>query len=130
MEPKSRLLLVDDIYSNLDALEAAIDSYLGKRFDYVRSFSGHDALAKIENENFDLLITDLLMPFGDGYFLVEELRRKHNDIPIIIWTGIEEIDFKRLHASEVEFVIQRREPIEKLMGRIDLIIKSKSAPHL
>lgn len=124
-----KLLLVDDVYSNLDALEAAIDSFLGDGFTYTKSFSGQDAISKLQSQVFDLMITDLLMPFGDGYFLVEEIKNLRIKIPIIVWTGIDNIDYKRLQDGDVEFMIPRHEPIEKLMEQINLISRSKLVLH-
>lgn len=49
---------------------------------------GGDALKKIQNDKFDILITDINMPIMDGLKLVHIVRQdaNHKDIPIIIIT--------------------------------------------
>ena len=37
---------------------------------------GHDALAKAQVEQFDLVVTDLFMPVLDGFELIRRLRRE------------------------------------------------------
>jgi CheY-like chemotaxis protein len=49
--------------------------------------NGRDALAKLENGTFDLLLTDMVMPEMDGAELIREVRnRLKNDIPIVVIT--------------------------------------------
>lgn len=49
--------------------------------------NGRDALARIENERFDLILTDMVMPEMDGAELIRQIRtRLKSDIPIIVIT--------------------------------------------
>jgi|APFre7841882630_1041343.scaffolds.fasta_scaffold83572_2 CheY-like chemotaxis protein len=49
--------------------------------------NGRDALTKLENGTFDLLLTDMVMPEMDGAELIREVRnRLKNDIPIVVIT--------------------------------------------
>ena len=49
--------------------------------------NGRDALARIENERFDLILTDMVMPEMDGAELIRQVRtRLKSDIPIIVIT--------------------------------------------
>ncbi|MDH4029188.1 MAG: response regulator, partial [Nitrospirota bacterium] len=54
--------------------------------------NGIDALAKIEKENFDLLIADIKMPGKDGLTLLTEVREKSPDTAVIIITGFGSIE--------------------------------------
>jgi two-component system, NtrC family, response regulator HydG len=49
--------------------------------------NGHDALEKIENDHFDLLIADIKMPGLTGMELLEKIREKQIDSEVIIITG-------------------------------------------
>jgi CheY-like chemotaxis protein len=46
---------------------------------------GHDALQRVLNENFDLVVTDLFMPVLDGFALIKKLREnpKTEHIPVV-----------------------------------------------
>ena len=49
--------------------------------------SGVEALEAIEQERYDLIITDLVMPDMGGLRFVEELRRRGFRLPVIVITG-------------------------------------------
>jgi two-component system OmpR family response regulator len=44
---------------------------------------GKDALEFVLVEDFDLLIVDVMLPGRDGFSLVEELRKKNRDVPVL-----------------------------------------------
>lgn len=49
------------------------------------------ALAKLSNESFGLIITDLMMPGTSGLELLRRIRGIEHDIPVIILTGRESL---------------------------------------
>src|SRR5262249_41244675 len=55
---------------------------------------GRDALAKLESEDPDLLITDLRMPELDGYGLIEAIRGapRYAEMPILCLSSVNERD--------------------------------------
>jgi two-component system NtrC family sensor kinase len=68
-----RILVVDDDV----ALLRAYRRYLGRRHDVVVAYSGEEALAVLaRDENFDLILCDLMMPGVDGVGVYERLSRQ------------------------------------------------------
>jgi signal transduction histidine kinase/CheY-like chemotaxis protein len=49
--------------------------------------NGEEAMAKFEEKEFDLLLIDLEMPEMDGYQVIEEIRKRNADIPVIAFTA-------------------------------------------
>jgi signal transduction histidine kinase/CheY-like chemotaxis protein len=49
--------------------------------------NGIEALAKFEEKEFDVLLVDLEMPEMDGYQVIEEIRKRNTDIPVIAFTA-------------------------------------------
>jgi DNA-binding response OmpR family regulator len=49
--------------------------------------NGNDVLAKLEGEEFDLLLLDLGLPGKDGLTVLRELRRSMQKLPVIIVTA-------------------------------------------
>jgi CheY-like chemotaxis protein len=49
---------------------------------------GKEALEKMQTEQFDLLITDILMPERDGLETLMNLRRQRSRLPVIAITGM------------------------------------------
>jgi DNA-binding NtrC family response regulator len=54
--------------------------------------SGADALARLRDEPFDALVTDLRMPGVDGLTLLAEARRASPDLPVIVMTAYGAVD--------------------------------------
>ena len=71
--PSGRILVVDDDVTLLRAYRR----YLGRRHDVVVAYGGEEALALLAtDDNFDLILCDLMMPGLDGVGVHERLRRQ------------------------------------------------------
>ncbi len=57
--------------------------------------NGQEALDALENEYFDLIISDIMMPVLDGYALVKQLREAGNTIPVLMITAKDAFDDMR-----------------------------------
>ncbi len=83
------ILLIDDE----DEIKSLMSNYLIKsQIDeerIVTASDGKEALSKIQNQEFGLIIVDILMPRMNGLQLIKELkmRRKYQNIPILIISG-------------------------------------------
>ncbi len=58
--------------------------------------NGKEALAVIENDYFDLIISDIMMPVMDGYEFVRNLRDSGNTTPVLMITAKDAFDDMRL----------------------------------
>ena len=81
---RPRLLVVDDEAGIRDLLVKALS--VG-RYDVEAAHGGPNALARIHQEAFDLLTTDLRMPEMDGLQLIRQARSVHSSLATIIITG-------------------------------------------
>lgn len=81
-----KILIVDDHAVNREFL-ATVLKHGG--FTIVEALDGWSALELARAEQPDLLISDILMPSGDGYELVQALRREPAlaDIPVVFYTA-------------------------------------------
>lgn len=82
------ILLIDD-----DAFFIKTLSNYLKRFDYQVSTESNaeSALEVIEKTTFDLVITDYKLPNSDGLSLIENLKKNHPEIPVILITNYSDI---------------------------------------
>lgn len=70
---------------------------LGKNGYMVKGVSdGKEALEAMDNDYFDLIISDIMMPNMDGYELVRSLRDAGNMIPVLMITARDAFDDMRL----------------------------------
>ncbi len=65
-----------------------------------------DAYRLVETEHFDLCLTDMRLPDGDGIEMVEYIQKQHPEIPIAVITahGNMELAVKALKAGAFDFV--------------------------
>ncbi|MBY0413475.1 MAG: response regulator [Bdellovibrionales bacterium] len=86
---KKPVLLIDDE----DEIKSLMANYLIKsQVDeqrIVMASDGKEALSKIQNQDFGLIVVDILMPRMNGLQLIKELkmRKKYQHIPVLIISG-------------------------------------------
>jgi putative nucleotidyltransferase with HDIG domain len=84
-----RLLIVDDDES-VRRIVAAILKDEG--YETVTAANADEALEKLREQPFALVITDIKMPDRDGIWLLGELRREHPELAVIMMTGYGQVD--------------------------------------
>jgi chemosensory pili system protein ChpA (sensor histidine kinase/response regulator) len=82
---RRRVLLVDDSVS----IRKFVGQMLEKAgFDVTTASDGADALTRLADAAFDVLVTDLEMPRVNGYELIDDVRRRGatRDLPVVVLT--------------------------------------------
>jgi len=102
----SRILLVDDHHVVRDMLVDLVGS-LGYRAD--AAASGVEALALFDRGQYDVVLTDLMMPGMSGWEVLAALRQRDPQLPIIILTGTPAIGDPRAAQTGVAVL---RKPID------------------
>jgi DNA-binding NtrC family response regulator len=88
MEPERyKILIVDDEAMARDLLTTILSP---KGHKCVTAADGVDALEKFDLEDFDVVITDIVMPNMDGLTLTREIIKRKPDMPIMVITGFAE----------------------------------------
>lgn len=84
-----KILVVDDEKPISDIIKFNLEK---EGFEVVVAFDGQEAVEKVEEENPDLIVLDVMLPKMDGLEVVREVRKTHS-MPIIMVTAKEtEID--------------------------------------
>ena len=79
-----KILLVDDESAILDALQIL---FRGEGWDVSVADSGPKALAALEDEKPDIVLTDIRMPGAGGLEVLTEARRADPEMPVILMTA-------------------------------------------
>lgn len=88
---KRRILVAEDT----ETVAASIAFVLSEGpFEIVLANNGKEALRRLDDESFDLLITDMQMPYVDGNELVTTVRADDDlsDLPVLMLTSVEQQD--------------------------------------
>ena len=80
-QSKLSVLLVEDEENLHDALKLNLEL---EGYEITSAYDGHEALKKIEDEYFDLIIMDVMLPGVDGISITENIRLQNNEVPILI----------------------------------------------
>jgi two-component system alkaline phosphatase synthesis response regulator PhoP len=78
---KGSILLVEDEENLQEALKLNLEL---EGYDVSCVGDGADALRKVEEEYFDLIILDIMLPEVDGISVAESIRLQHNDVPVLM----------------------------------------------
>jgi DNA-binding NtrC family response regulator len=83
---KPKLLIVDD-----DPLICDLygDFFEQNGFEVFTSLNVESALQLIEKKEPDLILSDVMMPYKNGFELYDEVHMFHPDIPFVFMTGYE-----------------------------------------
>ena len=85
-------------------------------------YNGEDALSMIENDSFDLILLDVMLPKIDGFVLYEKI--KSSGIPVIFLTARSSVADKvyGLKAGADDYITKPFEGIE-LLARIENVLR-------
>ncbi len=118
-----KVLLIDD--------EVALANTLAQRlkmrdFKVGTAYDGEQALSKLKEEEPDVIVLDLKMPGMHGMEVLQEIKKAHPDIQVIILTGHgtdkDEEDAKRLGGFDF---LKKPADIETLEHKIKAAFKEK-----
>ncbi len=123
-EEKVNILMVDDYPENLMALQAILDD-LGQNL--VKATSGREALRKLLDTEFAVILLDVQMPGMDGFETASMIREraKLQHTPIIFLTAMDKSEtnvFRGYSVGAVDYIFKPFEP-EVLKAKVSVFIE-------
>ena len=85
--PGARILLIDDDHDFVEATRTVLES---GPYEVIVAYDGDEGLAKLEEEQPDLVLLDIIMPTRDGFQVCEKLKGDPElwHIPVIMLTSL------------------------------------------
>ena len=132
-EKKIRVLHVDDELALLKVAKQCLEMQGPFRVDTASSVE--EALAKLEKERYDAVVSDYQMPGKDGLEFLKELRESGNSVPFIMFTGKgrEEVAIRALNLGANQYLNKTGETetvYTELAHTIAELAKTKKAEEL
>jgi CheY-like chemotaxis protein len=116
-----RILIVDD-----DELNKALAAYILENYDadIETASDGKEALDRIREENYDMILMDLHMPEMSGIEVVKEIRKRKINTPVIAITGnvLKSEKEKCMSAGMSEYISKPYDESELLKKIINLLL--------
>jgi len=84
--------------------------------------NGKEAVQRILEEKFDLILLDVMLPDMDGFQVIEEIRCR--EVPVIFLTAMQEVSdkVKGLKLGAEDYIVKPFEAVE-LLARIEVVLR-------
>jgi DNA-binding response OmpR family regulator len=95
-------------------------------FNVVFGIDGREGLSKLDSMKFDLVITDIMMPYLNGFELIQELKKHPNTINskvVVISSITHEASIKDSMNLGVDFYIPKPIVIDNFIEQIKELLK-------
>lgn len=123
-QPCARILLVDDDTLLRKTLRGTLEQS-GHRVE--EAVNGADGLRRLLVGNFELLITDLVMPEREGLELIQQVRAARPDMPIIAISGAFEGQFLQLARTfGAAAALQKPLSPDRLLQAVNTILQRRA----
>jgi len=103
MHRAERILIIDDE----EVVCTVLAKFMSREgFEHDCATSGDEAIRLLETNEYDFVITDLVMPGDDGLELLQRIRSMNREIPVAIMTGFGTLDraIEALRRGAVDFI--------------------------
>jgi DNA-binding response OmpR family regulator len=99
-----KVAVIDDDKNAVKFISAVLNE---NGYESIVAYDGQEGLQKIEENDVDLVVLDVMMPKKSGFVLFKQLRRsdKTKDIPVLMLTGVA--------ASLIELDSQKDDTFER-----------------
>jgi len=89
---------------------------------------GREALERLREERFDVLVTDLVMPEGEGIETIRMVRKEQPDLKIVAVSGVFGGRFLRVaHALGAHATLAKPVSLDALLGTIQSVLAGDHA---
>ncbi len=119
-----KILAVDDEKHIVRLVQVNLER---QGYEVVTANDGREALEKVESEHPDLVVLDVMMPYMDGFEVLQNLRRNSStrDIPVIMLTAkAQDADVFRGWQSGVDCYLTKPFNPMELISFVKRIFKS------
>jgi len=119
-----KLLIIED---NEDVLNTLNKFFQAKKFEVTVAANGLDGLKIIETrgEEFDLIITDLIMPNISGVGIISIVKEKMPQLPVVAITGWGEHPEALAREANADIVLEKPIELDKLNQIISDLITNR-----
>lgn len=116
-----RILIVEDD-ENISKMLAATLSIGG--YGYAQCSDGLEAIGRITAESYDLILLDVMLPGADGFAVLDAIRAKGCETPVIFLTALGAVadKVKGLRGGAEDYIVKPFEAVE-LLARIEVVLR-------
>ena len=118
-----RLLLAEDERDLSESIKRILEY---NKYDVDCVYDGEEALVFLSNYSYDGVILDVMMPKRDGFSVVRELRKRGNNVPVMMLTARSETDDKVMGLdSGADEYLTKPFIIKEFIARVKALVRRK-----
>lgn len=123
-----KILVVEDEQKVATFVRAGLES---QGFQVEVSHNGNDALKTAQENPFDALILDIMLPGRDGISLLRRLRAEHNAVPVLLLTARGDLDerVEGLNAGADDY-LPKPFSMTELVARLRAVLRRRTGEGL
>ena len=111
-----KILLVEDERDLSSTLKNLLEY---AKYDVTCAYDGLQALQKLDEDEFDAMILDVMMPRMNGFEVLKKIRADGNPIPVLMLTARSETDDKVLGLdSGADDYLTKTFQVKELLDRV------------
>ena len=125
-----KILVVED---DVNLLQVICNYLRGQGYEPVAAADGREALLRLADGHFEMVITDIMMPRMDGYELAKAIRAADVKMPIVFITAREDLQSKKKgYDVGIDEYLVKPFSLDELAMRIRAILRraDSAAAHL
>jgi CheY-like chemotaxis protein len=119
MKEKKRVLIVEDDREVRQMLDDYL-SFLDLEVD--TAADGLEGLTKIKENSYDLVVTDIAMPYVSGIGIISILKKDFPDIPVIAITGYGYHAEELAQEKKADFIMGKPFDVHKMKDAIQRLL--------
>ncbi len=119
-----RILIIEDDQKQCYLLQFQLEK---ERYDVDVCFDGDDAQYYINQNSYDIILLDRMLPHKDGIEILKQMRKDNISVPVIMLTALGELNDKitGLDSGADDYIVKPFE-FEELLARIRCLLRRPS----
>jgi DNA-binding response OmpR family regulator len=118
---KKTLFIIEDDNHVLSMMKNYFE-YLG--YNTVTASDGMEGLKMLKSENYDLVITDIVMPYVSGLGIISLIKERSPDVPVIAITAYGENPERLAAEKQADIVLRKPFDMAKLRDHVGKLLGS------
>ncbi len=125
---QKKILIIEDDTSTLESLQI---KFTHAHIDVVSSKTGKEALAILTSgARFDLILLDLIIPLGDGFWLLEEKRKNIDlaEVPVVVISNLDQPEhMKHAYAlGAIGYLVKANHSVNEIVHIVEQCLNGES----
>ena len=117
---KKTLFIIEDDRHVLSMMKNYFE-YLG--YNIETALDGMEGLKMLKSERYDLVITDIVMPYVSGLGIISLIKEKSPDLPVIAITAYGENPEKLAAEKQADVVLRKPFDMAKLKEHVEKLLE-------